>query len=548
MRKRGNIIVVMAMALFLSITTVGWCLSLNQLAAGVGGQPSDGPVGSASAPNSQGAVYSGYSKQFQVMKENLVNGKTKEIGDAFNAEDLKLREGCESDTAFRDKVGLLGYMERGSMALTLGNNDNCLDFIGKGEEILEERTRESISKENLAKVGSVATEIVGFGDQGRYFGNGFERVMMLNLKSMAYLLNGDLRAYNVARLAITWQDEEKDKFQNIIDENLKQQAEEDSKQDNKDTATTDAPQAGQKSGIASQTPLFRAIQKEFAKYDAKALTVPSAYVNPFGDYLAGVIQEFRSMKDPSLKSNALISYQKALTLNPNSDVIKTAVAALGGTSPAAVEESSKAKNAKAVRKEASPKTEGLLHVIALDGLVPEKKTLPLSVGAPQSSITIKVPVYDNVPNRVASIKITTPTGTSLGELTTVADMEALCFRHQKDSTPLMYTAIMASGFRDILLQQGLKKLGALGQVVGKKVNEQLNPDTRSWMSLPSSVKAARILPPVGLKEIAISVYDNQGKLVSSRTVQLNGTSNNFVIIRSVDKALYVNVSKPIALN
>ena len=63
--------------------------------------------------------------------------------------------------------------------------------------------------------------------------------------------------------------------------------------------------------------------------EKKALTVPHAFVNPFGFYVAGVVQELDSYEDSSLRDNARISYKRRWNSTPKSAVIKGAVADLG---------------------------------------------------------------------------------------------------------------------------------------------------------------------------------------------------------------------------
>ncbi|MDO9041825.1 MAG: hypothetical protein Q7U64_05715 [Desulfocapsaceae bacterium] len=508
------------------------------------------------------AIYVGYSNNFQSMKEALLQKKKDNIISYYEDEDKKLKDSGLSDVEIRDAIGLLEYLERGSIALTLGSTSNSLSYIEKAEEILEERGRESLSKEAVTKAGSFMIDMMGAGEAGRYFPNGFENVMALNVKAIDYLLEGDLRSYNVTRLANTWQDEEHEKFQAILDENEKKLAEDkkgDAGLDGEQTPIKTTPQKDKPSVSVKNNnrapSLFESIDQEFSKYDAKALEVSSAYVNPFAHYLSGVIQEYKSYKDPSLKSNALISYKEALALNPKATIISNTIAQLSGSevatkkiSPSADQGTSKKnKKQKKAKKQESGATEGLLHVIAFDGFVPEKKVLAIVTKGHDSDLTVQIPVYDNVANPVASIKLSTKNGTALGELEVIADLESLCFRHQKDSLPLMYSGLIASGIRDVISQAFI---GALvgkdgGKQLAKSVNNALTVDTRSWLSLPATIQASRIIPPKGLQEVVITTYDKVGKKLDSHTVSLNGTSNNFIFARTVNSTIYVTVGKPI---
>lgn len=503
------------------------------------------------------AIYVGYSDSFQSMKEALLQEKRQNIISYYEDEDKKLKDSGLSDVEVRDTIGLLEYLERGSIALTLGSTSNSLSYIEKVEEILEERGRESLSKEALTKTGSFMVDMMGAGEAGRYFPNGFEGVMALNVKAIDYLLEGDLRSYNVTRLANTWQDEEHEKFQAILDENEKKLEEEKKGDEGLDGEQSSLKTTNKKEEKNNPSPpknnnqplsLFDSIGREFSKYDAKALEVSSAYVNPFAHYLSGVIQEYKSDKDPSLKSNALISYKEALALNPKATVISDTIAQLSGSEIGAKETTTgQGTSKKGKKQKKAGATEGLLHIIAFDGFVPEKKVLAIVTRGRDSDLTVQIPVYDNVVNPVASIKVTTKNGTTLGELGVIADLESLCFRHQKDSLPLMYSGLIASGIRDVASQAVFGALVGkdLGKHLTKSVNNALTVDTRSWLSLPATVQASRIAPPKGLQEIVITTYDKVGRKLASQTATLNGTSNNFVFARTMNNTIYVTVGKPI---
>lgn len=556
-----------SLVIALSIFTLSSCVSSTGTSAiertkklGVSERPRPQP-----SEDNKTAIYVGYSDSFQSMKEALLQEKKQNIISYYEDEDKKLQESGLSDVEIRDTIGLLEYLERGSIALTLGSTSNSLSYIEKVEEILEERGRESLSKEAVTKAGSFMIDMMGAGEAGRYFPNGFEGVMALNVKAIDYLLEGDLRSYNVTRLANTWQDEEHEKFQAILDENEKKIDEDkkgDEGLDGEQSSLKTTTQKDKKDnhsvppqGNHQTLSLFDSIGREFSKYDAKALEVSSAYVNPFAHYLSGVIQEYKSYKDPSLKSNALISYNEALALNPKATVISDTIAQLSGSeaggkeaSPATDQGTNKTgKKQKKAKKQKSGATEGLLHVIAFDGFVPEKKVLAIVTKSRDSDLTVQIPVYDNVTNPVSSIKISTKGGKALGELGVIADLESLCFRHQKDSLPLMYSGLIASGVRDVASQAIFGSLVGkdLGKQLAKSVNNALTVDTRSWLSLPATVQASRIAPPKGLQEVVITTYDKVGKKLASHTVTLNGTSNNFVFARTMNNTIYVTVGKPI---
>jgi len=69
------------------------------------------------------------------------------------------------------------------------------------------------------------------------------------------------------------------------------------------------------------------------------------------------------------------------------------------------------------------------------------------------------------------------------------------------------------------------------------------PDSRSWMSLPADIKAARLILSSNTSNLKLVSYDNKGRVLASRKVKLDQESDNFVYARTVDKQMYVNASK-----
>jgi hypothetical protein len=457
--------------------------------------------------------YTGYSKGFQPYKEDLKAGKLDAVVDKMAREEQKIHPSGMDDDAFAQKIGLLGLLERSSLSLQAGDVEKSLYYSQLAEDIIEERSSESYTREGMAAFGTLITTLAGAGEYGRYDAAGFEKVMLLNLKAMDYLLQGDERAFNVARLAIQWQREEKDRFEKNMREVKKDTA--DSKKAN--------PQKGTKQD--KQT-VYTALEKEFSQYDSTALSVPNAFVNPFGDYLAGLVNEFKSVKIKSLISNAHISYKQALKLNKNSRVLQQAVKDTG--------------------KKRSAKR--LIQVVAFDGFAPEKKVLSFEVAVPglANPLDIEVPTYEPVPSKVKTIKVMTTGGKVLTTLSEVADIEAMAFRYQKDSLPAIQAMVVASTLRDALIKEvGNQMMGGLGSLVGSVLDASMEPNTSSWMSLPATVYAGRFHPAGGLKKIKVVSYDSKGKKLSQQTIDLARGNRHFVFVRSIDKTLAAYPSKPI---
>ncbi len=457
--------------------------------------------------------YTGYSQWFQPYKEDLKAGKLDTVLSKMEKEEKSMRSSGMDDDAFAQKMGLLRLLERSSLSLQAGDVERSLYYSQLAEDIIEERSGESYTKGGVAAFGGFIASVAGAGEYGRYDAAGFEKVMLLNLKAMDYLLQGDERSYNVARLAIQWQTEEKDRFEKNL-RDVKKDADSVSKKSSKKATSSD------------KQSVYSALEKEFAQYDSTALKVPNAFVNPFGDYLAGLINEFKSVKIKSLLSNAHISYKQALKLNKNSKVLQQAVKDTG-------------------KKRSADR---LIQVVAFDGFAPEKKVLSFEVAVPglADPLDIEVPTYEPVPSRVKRIKVTTTGGKVLTNLYLVADIEALALRHQKDSLPAIQAMVVASSLRDALIKDvGNQMMGGLGSLVGNVLDSTMEPNTSSWMSLPSSVYAGRFHPGNGLKKIKVIAYDAKGKKLSQQTIDLAKGNRHFIFVRTIDSTLAAYPSDPI---
>jgi len=262
----------------------------------------------------------------------------------------------------------------------------------------------------------------------------------------------------------------------------------------------------------------------YKKLDKIAKKVPSAFVNPFGYYVTGMIQEYESRADRSLKDNARIAYEKALELNPKSTVIKQAV--------------------KDMKSKKSSGNRRLLHVVVGDGFVPEKKMLIYNFPAGGNGVVpIKLPIYEPVISKVARIEVQTTGGTRLARLSLVADIEAICLRHQKDTEAFRSLRMGIATARAVGVNQATQRLGVFGNILGTAVNDLAAPDMRSWMSLPATLQAARINISKNTKKLKIVSYDARGRRLASKVVKLTNKSDAFIYARSVDKQLYVNSSK-----
>lgn len=228
-----------------------------------------------------------------------------------------------------------------------------------------------------------------------------------------------------------------------------------------------------------------------AETKKKAGLVTSAYVNPFGDYMNALLQEFDSLEDRSLRDNARISYEKVVENNKD---CKAAVVA-------------KKDVMKGLRK-----NQKLVQVILSDGFAPYQK---------ESSKSFRVGKYQATLNYANATPVDTPVvgakvmaGGKTTRMSSLTKMESIILRDEQDRMPWrVFDTAMA------LLRSGMAhdKLGVLGDALASSVQ---HPDTRSWLSLPNQVLVSRLVVPANLKTIDISTVDKSGKVLAKNTVKI----------------------------
>lgn len=455
--------------------------------------------------------YIGYSKEFLKVKKQMLAGNFDGAVKYFTKKEKKVRKKAKGDKLkFYQKMGFLDLVERGTLDLSRGDFEGSVDAFDGAEQVLRIRNSESKAKEKTKSIFGGALTAVGVNEAAPYYGEAFERILMLNGKAVAYLLSGNRLAYNVTRRSIDWQNTEKAEFdaeQHKIQKDL------------------------EKKKTSGKNPFYAIVEKvvwdSYKDLETKAQEVPSAFVNPFGYYMAGMIQEFESVEDASLIDNARISYGKALELNPDSPVIQQAYQAM--------------KDGEKAGKRR------LVHIIAFDGFTPEKKMmefkLPVSAGM---IIPIKLPIYQPVDSLVSRLDVTAD-GRALIGLDQISSIEAISLRHQSDQRP----------------KQTLQVLIAVGVSVGKRIaahgngfalaaidlfDNRIAPDMRSWMSLPKTILAARFYAPDGLQAIEVHTYGANGKVLATKSVEISEKGPTFVFVRSMDKQLHAYANQGLWLN
>lgn len=475
----------------------------------------------------EGVWYSGYSAGFQDVKHNLYNGEYTKLVHNLDERDAQLKAKHQHDDSFAQDMGMLNLLESSSLYLQTGNVNRSLEYCRFAEELIEQKEDDSLLFDWARRGWSVAGPLIGAEGYSAYDPVGYEKVLLLNLEAMNYLLKGDDRAFNVARKSTEWQETEREKFAEKL---------ESIKEIQSDTSS-------EQLDVVRRNQVFARLAKEFSKYDKKALKVSSAFVNPFGDYLAGIVKEFKSVELGSQMDNARIHYEKALRLNPTSRVLQLA-----------------AKDMKN-RRSASR----LVQIVAFDGFVPEKKILSFDLRLKKSKVPvhIEVPLYEPVKSRVHKIVASTAGGTILATFRPVADIEAMALRQQKDNLPAIQALVAVAAIRDtalttakVSITESINKqfrnskniAESLQSIVGALsdgIDASLEPDTSSWMSLPSKILAARFHPAKNIKKIRITSYDVNNRKLVQETVTLGEGGRHFIFVRSLDNRLKVVAGKKI---
>ncbi|MFK5984950.1 MAG: SH3 domain-containing protein [Pseudomonadota bacterium] len=455
--------------------------------------------------NRNNVYYTGYSKEFQPVIRMMRSGNLNGVEKFFNKREAKIRKESKSDYDLIENIGLLRWMERGTLGLDINQLADSTAAFENAEAILKVRQENSQASDLFSSFTTFTAEtLTGNEEFQEYPGEGYEKVLMLNYKSIAFLLDGKRKAYNTTRRAIDWQNMEKEKFADEI-------------------AAAKQKEKKEKSSKSAKNSDWQASYK---KLDRIAETVPSAFVNPFGYYVAGMVQEFESKDDRSLRDNARIAYQKALDLNPQSKVLKRAVKDM---------------------KKKYDSSKRLVHIVVADGFVPEKKVLVYNIPTHRGVVPIKLSIYEPVHSEVGRIEVQTTSGKRLALLSSVADVEAICLRHQKDQEGFRTLRVSLAIARSVGVNEATSQLGFLGSILGSAVNNMAAPDMRSWMSLPATLQAARIKISNSISKVKIVSFDRKGRKLTSKTVKINKQSDNFIYARSIDKQLYVNGSKKLWL-
>ncbi len=444
-------------------------------------------------------IFTNYSQSYKPAREALLAGNTTDIIQRF-----KLRFTTEDGVKLsRDEMldlmiendSALSMIEKGLILLNSGEFETALIFFDAAEKSIKLDEEEGFTAGDFLK--SSVSVLFGTEELEDYELRSYEKVMMLNYKALCYMLLGDRKAYNVTRRAIDLQQREWEKFKAKQLE-LQKDIEEEKRIANNENKDTD---------IDVDT------LSQQAKEEAKLVT--SAYVNPFSDYMNGLLMELDSFEDVAIGDNASISYSKVIANNKRCKAAKEAI--------------------KDLKKSKKPRGKKLVQVLLADGFAPTRDIVTKDI---EGFATVNFADPVEVPSMVESAKVIVKR--KKYNFSSLSEIQAIVYRDEMDNLLYRYFMVLGQMLRSGFLYVDGEEGGGL---LNKLITRLQVPDTRSWLSLPKKVQVARFFVPNKVNEITIQTFDkNSGKLASV-DIALAKKGPTVVYAVSYDKSLkaYANM-------
>lgn len=417
-----------------------------------------------------------YAEAYAPARTALQEGKAEElinkIESKYYTEDGNKKSRDEIIEELVKNNSELSILERGLLILNAGDFERALLYFDAGEMKMEQCEAESGMYKLGATIskGGIAT-LFGSEEVNDYVLRGYEKVMLLNYKALCYMLLGDRKAYNVTRRAIEKQQEEWEKFKELLVEFEEKQAK----------------QADNQKKIASEVN----VDNRDEEIKKKAELVPNAYVNPFGDYMDALLLELDGIDDKSIRDNSIIAYKKVLENNKDCGTAKTAI--------------------KEVRR-GVPKGKKLVHIILADGFSPERKESVQGYQIDKLKAVVNFATATPIPSNVAGAKVIYTGGNQT--FSSLSKMESIILRDDQDRLPFRTAMVTLA-----LLRSGTASafLGDLGVNIAATLQR---PDTRSWLTLPNKVIVARFYVPNKTKNVTIQTYDEKKRIMAQYAVDI----------------------------
>lgn len=517
--------------------------------------------------------------QWDAVRAKLNENSTKEVKEEVEGEDGEIRKTVRHETLTNDEEmerlikeqSELSLVERGLLTLNVGDFERALFYFDAAEEKLgltEEDSSITGAASDYGKSG--LSMLLGTEELANYELRGYEKVMLLNYKALCYMLMGDRKAYNVTRCAIDLQQEEWEKFKQLLEENKDkqydmkesvgeapsqssgrrapkteaehydfqiEQARNMQKQlrevrNSKDIRPSDRPALDQKIreidgqikqlqkmktaavGTSPDSMSMSDVDDRTAEVKKKAGLVASAYVNPFADYLNAMMMEIDGFDDPTMRQNAKIAYKKVVENNRDCTVAKTAVSQV---------------------EKGIGRNQKLVQILLSDGFSPyqleKTKIFPIPMDNRVINAVVNYANATPVPTqtRGAVIKV----GGKTTKLSSLTKMESLILRDEQDRLPMRATMF---GLAIIRSATSGAFLGNLGSALAGSIQR---PDTRSWLTLPNQVFVARVAVPKNQKTLKLQTMNAKGQPLATTDIKLAKDGPTVVYAVSYDKNIKV---------
>lgn len=517
--------------------------------------------------------------QWDAVRAKLNENSTKEVKEEVEGEDGEIRKTVRHETLTNDEEmerlikeqSELSLVERGLLTLNVGDFERALFYFDAAEEKLgltEEDSSITGAASDYGKSG--LSMLLGTEELANYELRGYEKVMLLNYKALCYMLMGDRKAYNVTRRAIDLQQEEWEKFKQLLEENKDkqydmkesvgeapsqssgrrapkteaehydfqiEQARNMQKQlrevrNSKDIRPSDRPALDQKIreidgqikqlqkmktaavGTSPDSMSMSDVDDRTAEVKKKAGLVASAYVNPFADYLNAMMMEIDGFDDPTMRQNAKIAYKKVVENNRDCTVAKTAVSQV---------------------EKGIGRNQKLVQILLSDGFSPyqleKTKIFPIPMDNRVINAVVNYANATPVPTqtRGAVIKV----GGKTTKLSSLTKMESLILRDEQDRLPMRATMF---GLAIIRSATSGAFLGNLGSALAGSIQR---PDTRSWLTLPNQVFVARVAVPKNQKTLKLQTMNAKGQPLATTDIKLAKEGPTVVYAVSYDKNIKV---------
>ncbi len=471
---------------------------VNPIAAARAGSPTGAYIGLASAVSFKKANYSAESQGWYQQLNMADPTKAALLLAREDRSAFRRRASARDDDGLAAAIGLLGLAERGVVSLTVRDPACAAAFLTAADRLneIELATRRRTLE-------------------------GYERVMLRNLRAIAYLLEGDDRARNVTQAARDLQAAERARYDADID-----------------TALRRARSDRGARAVTGRNSLFQQVQRAYdADPDARgdaliAARVTTPYVNPLADYLSAVISEIEASKGVGRRDEwdlAANAWTNAARLAPESRFLTLA-----------------AEDARARGRGPSSADVKLVHVLVGIGAAPFKQVATLSVPADNfNTFPVMIPVMKPMPSALSGGVASA--GDVEARLELVSDVEGMAIRHNQDERPAQLLSALTRGFAVYAAKRGcyetVEEYGPLAQfaaatVCGVTAQSALTPQTDSWMALPKGYYAARLAVPVATQEVTVAMLDARRRVVRQARFPLLPTDTTFVYVSAKDHATY----------